>query len=132
MPHDEDKDMIFTDTDLKALLLKSVPMAWQNAYLLRCTRNTDNFRQMLSYFIQFQNITNAQGFSKLFATPQNSETKQQQEYSRTNRGRSGHFQCPHQDGQRYTDRIPRKTNSVQSEPFINYKDVDVLIIIILV
>ena len=33
MPHDEDKDKIFTDMDLKALLLKSVPSVWQNAYL---------------------------------------------------------------------------------------------------
>ena len=35
MPHDEDKDTVFTDTDLKAILLKSVPSAWQNAYLLK-------------------------------------------------------------------------------------------------
>ena len=60
MPHDDNKDTVFTDMDLKALLLKSVPTAWQNAYLLKCTRNTDNFQQMLSYFIQFQNITNVQ------------------------------------------------------------------------
>ena len=86
MPHDENKVTVFTDTDLKALLLKSVPTAWQNTYLLRGTRNTDDFQQMLSYFIQFQNITNAQGFSKLFTTPQKLETKQQHKYSRTNCG----------------------------------------------
>ena len=28
MPHDEEKDTVFTDTDLKALLLKSVPLTW--------------------------------------------------------------------------------------------------------
>ena len=43
MPHDEDNDMVFMDTDLKALLLKFVPSAWQNVYLLKGTRNTDNF-----------------------------------------------------------------------------------------
>ena len=38
---------------------------------------------MLSYFIQFQNITETQGFSKSFATPQNFEIKQQHKYSCT-------------------------------------------------
>ena len=85
MPHDEDKDTVFTDTDLKALLLKSVPFTWQDVYLLKGIRSTDDFRQMFSYFIQFQNITDAQGFSKSCATPQNLETKQQHKYSRTKR-----------------------------------------------
>ena len=43
MPQDEEKDMIFTDTDLKALLLKSMPHTWQNSYLLKGTRITDDF-----------------------------------------------------------------------------------------
>ena len=76
---------------------------------------------MLSYFNQFQSITNTQGFSKSFETPQNLETKQQHKYSRTNCGRSGRFHSPHQVGQRDTDRIPQKTNSAQSGPFIDYK-----------
>ena len=37
MPHDDKKDTVFTDTDLKALLLKSMPSSWQNAYLLKGT-----------------------------------------------------------------------------------------------
>ena len=86
MPHDEDKDTPFTDTDLKALWLKSVPSAWQNIYLLQGIRNTDDFQQMLSYFIQYQSITDTQGFSKPFANSQNLEIKQQHEYIRTNRG----------------------------------------------
>ena len=34
MPHDE-QDSTFTETDLKVLLLKSMPLAWQNAYMLK-------------------------------------------------------------------------------------------------
>ena len=41
--HDEDKDTVFMDTDLKALFLKSVPSTWQNSYLLIGARNTDDF-----------------------------------------------------------------------------------------
>ena len=37
MPHDEDKDTIFSNSDLKALLLKSMPISWQNAYILKGT-----------------------------------------------------------------------------------------------
>ena len=37
MPHNEDNNMILSDNDLKALLLKSMPISWQNAYLLKGT-----------------------------------------------------------------------------------------------
>jgi hypothetical protein len=53
MPHDDNKDAVFTDTDLKALLLKSVPLSWQTAYLLKGTRVSDDFLQILSYFVQY-------------------------------------------------------------------------------
>ena len=43
MPHDDNKDSAFTDTDLKALLLKSMPLSWKNAYLLKGTRVSDDF-----------------------------------------------------------------------------------------
>ena len=59
MPH-EDQDSVFTDTDLKALLLKSMPLSWQNAYLLKGTCVSDNFCQMLSYFVQSQSIGDSQ------------------------------------------------------------------------
>ena len=42
MPH-EDQDFVFTDTDLKALLLKSMPLSWQNTYLLKGSRVSVNF-----------------------------------------------------------------------------------------
>ena len=84
MPHDEEKDTVFTDTDLKVFLLKLLPSTWQNASVLKGTRNTDNFWQILSYFIQYQNITDTQGISKLFATPQNLEIRQQHKYICTN------------------------------------------------
>ena len=37
MPHDDEKDTVFTDTDLKALHLKSMPLSWQNKYFLQGT-----------------------------------------------------------------------------------------------
>ena len=37
MPQDKDKETILSDNDLKALLLKSMPISWQNAYLLKVT-----------------------------------------------------------------------------------------------
>jgi hypothetical protein len=45
MLYDDDKDAVFTDTDLKALLLKSMPLSWQNAYLLKGTCISDDFWQ---------------------------------------------------------------------------------------
>ena len=65
MPH-EDQDSVFTDTDLKALLLKSMPLSWQNAYLLKGTCVSHNFCQMLSYFVQTQSIGDSQVASKPF------------------------------------------------------------------
>ena len=60
MPWDKEKDLIFTDTDLKALLLKSMPPTWQNLYLLKGTQIMGDFQQMLAYFVQFQSITDSQ------------------------------------------------------------------------
>ena len=59
MPHDK-QDSTFTETDLKALLLKSMPFAWQNAHMLKGICATDNFCQMLLYFVQTQSIGNNQ------------------------------------------------------------------------
>ena len=67
MPHDEEIDTVFTDTDMKALLLKSMPP-------------TDNFCKRLSYFVQFQNITGTQGISKSFAISRNLEIRKQHKY----------------------------------------------------
>ena len=83
-PYDDKKDTVFTDTDLMVFLLKLLPSTWQNASVLKRTRNTDNFWQILSYFIQYQNITDTQRISKLFATPQNLEIRQQHKYICTN------------------------------------------------
>jgi hypothetical protein len=65
IPHDN-QDSVFTDTDLKALLLKSIPLSWQNAYLLKGTHVSDNFCQMLSYFVKSQSIGEHQVVSKPF------------------------------------------------------------------
>ena len=65
MLHDEHVSM-FTDTGLKALLLKSMPLSWQNAYLLKGIRASQNFCPMLSYFVQSQSIGESQVASKPF------------------------------------------------------------------
>ena len=64
MPCDEDKDMMFASMDLKALLLKTMPSSWQNSYFLKGAQITDDFWQVLAYFIQFQNITDTQMVSR--------------------------------------------------------------------
>ena len=59
MLYDEDKDMIFTNMNLKALLLKSMPSTWQISYLLKGNTSLTIFWQMLAYLLQFQSITDA-------------------------------------------------------------------------
>ena len=105
MPHDDNKDAAFTDTDLKALLLKLMPLSWKNAYLLKGTRVSDDFRQILSYFVQFQNITDNQTGTKTFSTLQGLNNERQHKYIRTNRGQSGHFPSSFQSGDRKSTRL---------------------------
>ena len=77
MPHNKGKDTIFSNNDLKALLLKSMPTSWQNAYALKGTQVTDDFYKMLAYFVQFQSITDTQTMSKSFSTAQELSTTKQ-------------------------------------------------------
>ena len=63
-----------------------MPISWQNAYLLKGTQVTDDFCQMLTYFVQFQNITDTQTMSKSFSTTQELSTLRQHKYTRTNCG----------------------------------------------
>ena len=121
MPHDEEKDTVFTDTDLKARLWKSVPITWQNAYLLKGTRSTDNFCQMLAYFVQFQSITDAQGSSKPYAISLSVNTRKPYKYICTNHGQSRCFIPSIQGGRADTDRIPRKNKPMASGPFIDFR-----------
>jgi hypothetical protein len=46
MPQNK-QDSVFTDYDLKAILLRSMPLSWQNAYLLQDTCTSDNFIKCL-------------------------------------------------------------------------------------
>jgi hypothetical protein len=75
---------VLTDTDLKALLFKSMPLSWQNAYLLKGTCISDDFQQMLSYFIQFQSITDNQRGLKVYSASQGLNNERQHKYSGTN------------------------------------------------
>ena len=121
MPHDKDKDTIFSDSDLKALLLKSMPISWQNAYLLKGTWVTDDFCQMLAYFVQFQSIMEKQTMSKSFSTTQELSTTRQHKYTHTNWGQSSCFPSSFQGGQTHMDHIPRKMKTNSQGPFIIFK-----------
>ena len=120
MPHDDDKDTVFTVSDLKALLLKLMPLSWQNAYLLKGTCISDDFRQMLSYFVQFQSITDNQTSTKTLSTLHGMDNGRQQKYIRTNRGRSGRFPSSFQSGRNNIERVPRKNTSSQG-PFVDFR-----------
>ena len=61
---DNSQDSVFTKKDLKAILLKSMTLSWQNAYRHKDKHASDNFCQMLSYFVQSQSIGNSQVASK--------------------------------------------------------------------
>ena len=86
MTHNKDKDTIFSDNNLKALLLKSMPTSWQNVYLLQGTCVTDNFLKMLVYFVQIQRITDTQTMSKSFSTTQELSTTGQHKLTHSNCG----------------------------------------------
>ena len=120
MPHDDEKDKVFTDTDLKALLLKSMPSLWQNAYLLKGTRTTDDFRQMLSYFVQLQSITDNQTVAKAPSASQGLDNRKQHKYVNTNHGRSGQFSSPFQSSRADFDSILQKPNTNSQGPFVDF------------
>ena len=119
MPHDDDKDTVFTVSDLKALLLKLMPLSWQNAYLLKGTCISDDFRQMLSYFVQLQSITDNQTGTKTFSILQSLDNGRQHKYICTNRGQNVCFPSSFQSGWNNTNRIPWKNTSSQG-PFVDF------------
>ena len=121
MPQDEEKDLIFTDTDLKALILKSMPPTWQNSYLLKGTRITDDFRQMLAYFVHFQSITDLQATIRSNPGSATWDQKKHNKYARTNHERSGRFPVPIHGGRTEGNRIPRKTHSTSQGPFVDFR-----------
>ena len=99
MPHDNDKVAGFTDTDLKALLFKLMPLSWQNAYLLTGTHVSDDFQQVHSYFVQFQSITDNQTGLKVYSALQGLDNGRQHKYSCTNCGKGFSFFFPEQSEQ---------------------------------
>ena len=104
--------MAFTDTDLEALLFKSMLLSWQNAYLLKGTRVSDDFWQMLSYFVQFQSITDNQTELKVYSASQGLDNGRQHKYSHTYHRQNGLFHSPFQRSQINTDCIPQKNNAI--------------------
>ena len=52
MPHDYEEDSSFSELDLKAFFLKSMPISWQHAYALKGTCTSDDYHYILSYIVQ--------------------------------------------------------------------------------
>jgi hypothetical protein len=121
MPHNDKKYTVFTDTDLKALLLKSMPSSWQNACLLKGTQTTDDFRQMLSYFVQLQSITDSQMVAKAPIVSPGFDTGKHHKYVCTNHGQSGLFSSSFQSSRADIDRIPRKPKTNSQGPFVDFQ-----------
>jgi hypothetical protein len=119
MPH-EDQDSVFTDTDLKALLLKPIPLSWQNTYLLKGTSVSDNFCQMLSYFVQFQSIGDSQVAFKPFLSPATIHGGG----GRFSCGHSGHGQLGHSTSSHFNGNqsfhIPRTSNIGTCGVYLDY------------
>ena len=119
MPH-EDQDSVFIDMDLKALLLKSMPLSWQNAYLLKGTHASDNFCQMLSYFVQSQSIEDSPVASKPFFSP----TTLHGGRGWFSHGCSGHGQFDHSTSSHSNGnqsfRIPCTLNNGPSGVYLDY------------
>ena len=120
MPHDK-QDSTFTETDLKALLLKSMPLAWQNAYMLRGTCATDNFCQMLSYFVQTQSIGDNQTRSTPSFVPINTCSTR----GRISQGclECGQFGKPSSlsYGDYQNSHIPRKVDTSHCGVYLDYR-----------
>ena len=68
MPHYHDEDSNISELDLKALLLKSMPLSWQHAYALKGTHTSDDYCHMLSYFVQYQLITDKSDATSIAST----------------------------------------------------------------
>ena len=119
MPHDN-QDSVFTDTDLKALLLKSMPLACQNAYLLKGTCVSDNFFPIISFFVQSQSIGDSQVASKPFFSPTTLHGGGGR-FSRDcpGRGRLSHSASSHFN-RNQTSRIPRKSNNDPRGVYLDY------------
>ena len=120
MPHDE-QDSTFTETNLKALLLKSIPLAWQNAYMLKGTCATDNFCQMIPYFVQTQSI----GDNQTRSTPSFFPTNIRSTGGRFSQGRSGRGRFGKSSSLSYGDHqnsyIPRKIDTSQHGVYLDYQ-----------
>ena len=57
MPHDQEVDSISSNSDFKALLLKTTPISWQDANALKGPCTLDDYCQMLTYFVHYQSIS---------------------------------------------------------------------------
>jgi hypothetical protein len=119
MPHDN-QDSVSTDTNIKSLLLKSLPLSWQNAYLLKGTRSSDNFCQMLSYFVQSQFTGNSQVASKPFLSSATMHGGGGRfSHSRSGCGQLGHSTSSHFGGKQNSC-IPCKSNIGPRGVYLDY------------
>ena len=48
------EDRNFTDGELKTIFLNAMPLAWQQAHMLKGTRATDTFKELVALFTTYQ------------------------------------------------------------------------------
>ena len=53
---DSREDRNFTEGELKTIFLNAMPLTWQQAYMLKGTRATDTFKELVAYFTTYQTI----------------------------------------------------------------------------
>ena len=121
MSHGSKKDTMFMDIDLKALLLKSISLNWQNSYLLKGTHTSDDFCKMLSYFVQLQSIIETQTISRSGAISQNTENRNQHKYICTSCGQSGCFHSSFQNSQNNIECTPCILITINQAPFVDFQ-----------
>jgi hypothetical protein len=127
MPHEDKMDKLFTDMDLKAFMLKWMPFSWQNTYLLKGTHNSDNFHPILSYFVQFQGITDNPIFQKPYSCNASIYPSfgcgNQYIYLRNDCGQGSYFYFSIQSGWHEIECIPGKANTSTSwGPYVDFHE----------
>jgi hypothetical protein len=106
----DNQDYVFTDTDLKSLLLKFMPLSWQIAYTVKVRHISNNFFQMPSYFVQSQSIGDSQvSYNPFLSTATMHNGGRQFSHGHTGHGPHDHSLVTSSSGNQNFS-IPYKTN----------------------
>jgi hypothetical protein len=120
MPCDHDKDSSFSELDLKALLLKSMPISWQHSYTLKGTHTSDDYHHMLSYIVQYQSMTDKSDTSAIVSTMGITGDRSCISNGHSRCGQFGQPPSQSHNRQKFNGNIPCKQNSGNDRPYIDY------------